>query len=261
MLISAQYVSLFKSMVRREIQAKYQGTLLGFLWNLVTPLLMLAIYATVFLAVFKAKWHMADQAQADYGLMLFIGILTHGYMAEVLTSSSNVIRNNTNLIKKVRFPVKMLPLVTIASSGVNYLLGLAMAFVYGLVQGYIHQFQGLIYLPFIIAIYVVTLTAIAYLVAALGVFLRDISQMMPVLITVLLFTSTVFFSVHSAPDMLVKIIYLNPISPVADSVRDILYGYAPDFKHMLWLLLASVLGCIFSYKLFCRLRPGFADVL
>ncbi|EEY50288.1 permease [Vibrio cholerae] len=254
-------LQLFRTMVRREVKAKYQGTLLGFLWNLVTPLMMLAIYSTVFLTVFKAKWHFSATEQADYGLMLFIGILTHTYMAEVLTTTSNVIRNNTNLVKKVRFPVAMLPMISVCSAGVNYLFGLMLAFIYGAVNQYITDYFYLIYLPFVLLIYVMILTAIAYFISALGVFIRDITQMMPVVITILLFTSTVFFSVQSAPEELTKILYLNPISPISDAIRGILYGQVPNMPQLFILGLISMVCGWGTYNFFVRLRPSFSDIL
>ncbi|HDY8106578.1 TPA: ABC transporter permease [Vibrio vulnificus] len=261
MFPSKENRQLFRTMVRREVKAKYQGTLLGFLWNLVTPLMMLAIYSTVFLTVFKAKWHLSATEQADYGLMLFVGILTHTYMAEVLTTTSNVIRNNSNLVKKVRFPVAMLPMISVCSAGVNYLFGLILAFAYGAVNHYVADYSYLIYLPFVLLIYVITLTAIAYLVAALGLFIRDVAQMMPVLITVLLFTSTVFFSAQSAPEELAKVLYLNPISPIADAIRSILYGQMPNVTQLLILGLISMVCGWVTYKFFGRLRPSFSDIL
>lgn len=261
MLFRTQHFSLLRTMVIRDVKTKYQGTLLGIVWNLLSPLMMLAIYATVFLAVFKVKWPMADSSQADYGLMLFIGILTHGYMAEVLTTSSNIIRNNSNLVTKVRFPVALLPLIPVFSAGFNYLVGLLLATVYGIVMGYVHGYLGFMLLPLILVSYLSTLILLSYLVAALGVFLRDISQMMPVLITVLLFTSTVFFSSASAPELLAKVLYLNPISPVADAIRDIIYGQIPNFSHLLTLLLVSTIGALGSIRLFCRLKPSFSDIL
>ncbi|EEY46424.1 ABC transporter permease [Vibrio mimicus] len=261
MFPSKENLQLFRTMLRREVKAKYQGTLLGFLWNLVTPLMMLAIYSTVFLTVFKAKWHLSATEQADYGLMLFVGILTHTYMAEVLTTTSNVIRNNSNLVKKVRFPVAMLPMISVCSAGVNYLFGLILAFAYGAVSHYIADYSYLIYLPFVLLIYVMTLTAIAYLVSALGLFIRDVAQMMPVLITVLLFTSTVFFSAQSAPEELAKVLYLNPISPIADAIRSILYGQMPNLPQLLILGLISMVCGWVTYKFFVRLRPSFSDIL
>jgi len=243
------------------VKSRYQGTLLGFFWNLVTPLLMLAIYSTVFLVVFEAKWHLEGTKTADYGLMLFIGILTHGFMAEVLTNTSCVIRNNSNLVKKVRFPVAMLPLISVCSAGVNYLFGLLLAFSYATVNQYLQSPLMVIYLPVVLLVYLTTLTAIAYLVAALGLYIRDIVQMMPVLITALLFTSTVFFSAQSAPDMLARLLYFNPISPIADAIRDIVYGKPPHIVQLATLFTVSSLALVASYGLFRRLRPNFADVL
>lgn len=261
MFPSKENRQLFRTMVRREVKAKYQGTLLGFFWNLVTPLMMLAIYSTVFLTVFKAKWHLTATEQADYGLMLFVGILTHTYMAEVLTTTSNVIRNNSNLVKKVRFPVAMLPMISVCSAGVNYLFGLILAFSYGAFNHYIVDYSHIIYLPFVLLVYLLTLSAIAYLVSALGLFIKDVSQMIPVVITVLLFTSTVFFSAQSAPEELAKMLYFNPISPVADAIRSILYGQQPDLWQLLTLGTISALLAAVTYQFFIRLRPSFSDIL
>ncbi|MBY7924250.1 ABC transporter permease [Vibrio fluvialis] len=261
MFPTKENLQLFRTMVLRDIRAKYQGTLLGFLWNLVTPLVMLAIYSTVFLTVFKARWNLSASEQADYGLMLFVGILTHTYMAEVLTTTSTVIRNNSNLVKKVRFPVPMLPMVSVCSAGVNYFFGLILAFSYGAFNHYVSDYSALIYFPLVLVTYLCTLSAIAYLVAALGVYIKDVSQVMPVLITVLLFTSTVFFSAQSAPEKLANLLYFNPISSIADAMRSILYGQTPNFKHLLTLLSFSLICWGGTYQFFSRLRPSFSDAL
>ncbi|WP_332400692.1 ABC transporter permease [Vibrio metschnikovii] len=261
MILRRNQFALFRTMVRRDIRARYQGTLFGIFWNLLNPLLMLAIYSSVFLLVFKARWHMEGSEEANYALMLFVGILTHAFMAEVLTSCANVVRNNSNLVKKVVFPVEILPLVNVSSAGVNYLLGLGLTLIFAISQGYLGQWWVLLYLPLILLIYMLTLCALGYLFAVLGLYIRDVVQMLPMLITILMFTSTVFFSVHSAPASLGKYLYLNPISVIADSIRAVLYGMSPDRLPLLILFIVSCISYLFTYTLFRRLQPSFSDAL
>ncbi|WP_077641021.1 ABC transporter permease [Salinivibrio sp. IB574] len=206
--------TLLISLVRRELAIKYKGTLFGFLWSIITPIFMLLVYSTVFVVVFKAKWHLNNNEQADYALMLFVGLLCHIFISEVLTASSSVIVNNINLVKKVVFPISLLPLNIILSAFVGFALGIGLCILYASYQGYTESYIFYLWLPYVFLVYLFTVSTFGYIFAFLGVFLRDITQIVPILSTVLLFTSTVFFSIDSAPDKIKPLLYLNPISAI-----------------------------------------------
>lgn len=254
-------LSLLSSLVKRDLSTKYKGTAFGFAWSIITPLFMLLVYSTVFLVVFKAKWNLPNSEEADYALMLFVGLLCHICIAEVLASSSSIIINNVNLVKKVVFPVFLLPINTVCTALINFCIGLALCFVYAFIRGYITNWTGFLYLPYVVFVYFITLISISYLFSIIGVLFRDINQVIPVLNTILLFTSTVFFSIESAPKELVPLLYLNPISIIADTLRDIIYGISLNVFFLSKQLFVSTLILIVTWILFKKLSRSFADII
>lgn len=254
-------VNLLRSLVSRELANKYKGTLFGAAWNVINPIFMLLIYSTVFLVVFKARWVVSDTETADYALMLFIGIVTHMFMSEVMSGAVNVIRSNQNIVKKVVFPLELFPLSVVMVAAFNFLIGLLLAFGYAGFSGYIVSYVSLLYVPLGFIVYLVTLCAIAYVLTVLSVFVKDMAQVIPVISLVMLFTSTVFFSVRSAPDAYGKFLYLNPISVIADFFRDLVMKPSPAFEPLLWLFLVSSFFLFLAVAFYNRVKFSFADVV
>jgi ABC-type polysaccharide/polyol phosphate export systems, permease component len=252
---------LLNTLVRRELAMKYKGTLFGFLWTIITPIFMLLVYSTVFVVVFKAKWHLENAEQADYALMLFVGLLCHIFISEVMTTSSSVILNNINLVKKVVFPVEILPINTVLTAFVGFVTGITLCIAYAVLKGYSSNYDFYIWLPYVFAVYIITVSAISYIFSLLGVFVRDVAQVVPVLSTVLLFTSTVFFSIESAPDKIKPLLYINPISAIADALRNIIYGIPPDIGKLNVQLAIYAGILVLAVIIFQRIKTSFADVL
>lgn len=249
------------SLVKRDVSARYRGTIFGAVWNIINPLFMLLVYSTVFLHVFKARWAVGDSEYADYALMLFIGIITHVFISEVMANSASIIRNNAQIVKKVVFPIEVFPLSVVLSSTVNFVIGIMLSIIYSLYMGYISSLSNFIFMPLVLIVYMTTLLAIAYIISSISVFVRDIQQIMPAASLVLLFTSTVFFSIKTAPTSLAKYLYLNPISIIADSLRDIIYGGSLSLHRLLYLFLVSLVGLFISSKIFSKLKLSFSDAL
>ncbi|USP08632.1 ABC transporter permease [Aeromonas dhakensis] len=260
-ILNKQSLYITWSLVKRDISAKYRGTIFGAVWNIINPLFMLLVYSTVFLHVFKARWAVGDSEYADYALMLFIGIVTHVFISEVMANASTIIRNNAQIVKKVVFPIEVLPMSVVLSSTVNFVIGILLSIVYSLYMGYISSFSSFIYIPLIIMVYMTTLLAISYVVSSLSVFVRDIQQIIPAASLVLLFTSTVFFSIKTAPASLAKFLYLNPISIIADALREIIYGRELSLERVFYLFIVSLIGLFISSKIFSKLKLSFSDAL
>ncbi|TNI17132.1 permease [Aeromonas dhakensis] len=260
-IVNKQSIYITWSLVKRDISAKYRGTIFGAVWNVINPLFMLLVYSTVFLHVFKARWAVGDSEYADYALMLFIGIVTHVYISEVMANAATIIRSNAQIVKKVVFPIEVLPLSVVLSSTVNFVIGILLSIVYSLYMGYISSFSSFIYIPLIIMVYMTTLLAISYVVSSVSVFVRDIQQIIPAASLVLLFTSTVFFSIKTAPASLAKFLYLNPISIIADALREIIYGGELSLKRVFYLFIVSLIGLFISSKIFSKLKLSFSDAL
>ena len=254
-------INLLGSIVSRELSKKYKGTLLGFGWNIVNPIFMLIIYSTVFLTIFKARWVIENDETVNYALMLFVGIITHSFMADVMSGSASVIESNKHIVKKVVFPLELFPVSIVLIGTLNFFIGIVLSVGYAMWADYILNYWSLLYIPMVVFVYIICLCSIAYVFSALSVFVKDVLQIVPVISLVMLFTSTVFFSVRSAPDTFGKILYLNPISIVADAIREILYKGSPDFTSLMWLFSISSVALFLTYGFYSRVKTSFSDIV
>ena len=258
---AARHKSLVKSLVQREVVGRYRGSMLGFLWSFLNPLFMLALYTFFFQHIMKAKWGAGDESTAGFATMLFAGLVVHGLAAEVLARSTGLITNNVNYVKKVVFPLEILPWTTLISAVFHGVISLLVLVGFSLFSGNDLHWT-IILVPLVLLPFCVFLLGCAWFICSLGVYFRDIEQMMGSLLTLLLFTSSAFFSVENAPEILRPFLMLNPLTIIIDAVRDVvIIGRAPN-----WFLL----GCYSSVSLvifylgffwFEKTKKGFADVL
>ncbi len=249
-------------MIRREILGRYQGSLGGVGWSLVTPILMLIVYTFVFSVVFNARWGngIADD-RSGFAVALFVGMILHGFVSECLVRAPGLIIANANLVKKVVFPLQVLPLTIVGSAlfhaAVNVIVLTAAMLVLGLPWHWTALQFPLVLLPLVMAGLGVT-----WCIASLGVYLRDIAQVTGLLSTLLLFLSPVFYPQSALPDAYRGWLNLNPLTWIIESARDVLLlGRGLDWPG--WLL-AMAIGFGLAragYWWFQRTRNGFADVL
>lgn len=252
-------------LIRRELAARYRGSLLGVVWSLLTPLLMLAVYTFVFSVVFKTRWSgMAIQeggSQADFALILFSGLALHQWLAECLSQAPTLISNQANYVKRVIFPLRIFPVVLVSTAFVQYLISMGILLTAMLVVYHSIPWTVL-YLPVILLPFLLLLLGISWLLASLGVFIPDIRHVTGLLTTVLLFLSTIFYPAEALPEAIRAYIYLNPLSFIVDQIRAVCFwGKGPN-----WLLLslyyAVGISVYFSgYWWFRTTRKGFADIL
>ena len=260
--ISSLYASrsLLRSLVVRDIQTRYRGTMLGLLSAVIYPLLMLAVYAFVFGGVFGARWN-SGGGMKDFVQMLYCGLIVHAVFADTLTRSPTAVLSNPSYVKKVVFPLELLPLSHLASAVFNAVIGLGLLCVFLIVQRHALPvtifFVPLVFLPLLL------LTAgLAWFIAAIGVFFRDVGQMIGVAMSVLLFLSPVFYPSSSMPSLAQKILCVNPLAFPMEQLRAVLLlGVEPDWWH--WAAYSSVATSIAIAGLwvFQKTRPAFADVI
>lgn len=253
-------LSLLRSLVIRDIEMRYRGTIVGFLWAAVYPLMMLAVYAFFFGGVFNARWSSGGDMK-DFVLMLYCGLIVHAVFSETLTRSPSAIHSNPSYVKKVVFPLELLPISHLASAFFNTLIGLGILCVLLLIQ-----YQSIpptaLYLPLIFIPLLLLTAGLAWFLAAIGVFFRDVGQMIGVAMLALLFLSPVFYPASSAPALAQKIIYLNPLTYPIEELRVVLIlGNHPDWWHWLTYLGVSVLIAIVGLWVFQKSRSAFADVI
>lgn len=249
-------------LTRREVVGRYRGSLLGLGWSFFNPLLMLAVYTWIFSGVFKARWSgETGESQIYFALNLFVGMTVHGLLAECVNRAPNVMLANVNFIKKVVFPLEVLPVVALGSALFHTLISLSMLMIAAVLA-----LGGLpataLYTPLILAPLVLLTVGAAWTLASLGVFIRDIAQVTGVFTTLLLFLSPVFYPVAAAPEGLRAWLMFNPLTYVIEWTRGaLLLGVAPPLDQ---LALGCVLGAAaaaFGYWWFQKTRKGFADVL
>jgi len=249
-------------MTKREVVGRYKGSVLGLAWSFFNPVLMLTVYTFVFSVVFKARWGTGgEETKTQFAVVLFTGLIVHGLFAEVLNRAPGLILSNVNYVKKVVFPLEILPGVAMGAAlfhSVISLFVLLSAFV--LVNGFLHWtvvFAPLVFLPLVI----LTL-GLGWLLAALGVFLRDVGQTVSILTMVLLFLSPIFYPVTALPEELRPWILANPLAFIIEQARAVLiWGRLPDWVGLGIYTIVSTVIAWMGYAWFQKTRKGFADVL
>lgn len=257
-----QHRRLIMQMTRREVIGRYKGSMMGLLWSFLNPLFMLAVYTFVFSVVFKARWTTsADEGKGDFAVLLFAGMIVHGLFAEVLNRAPGLILANVNYVKKVVFPLEILPVISMCAAlfhtGVSLLVLLGAIIV---VDGNLHSTMLLV--PLVVLPYIIFVQGLAWMLASLGVYLRDVGQTIGIITMVMLFLSPVFFPVSSLPEEMRPLMNANPLTFIIEQVREVLiWGHAPDWAGLgLYSLMALAVAWV-GYAWFQRTRKGFADVL
>jgi lipopolysaccharide transport system permease protein len=256
-----QHTHLLLQLSKRGIQSRYRGSVLGMIWSLLTPLLMLLVYSFVFSVVFAAKWDHPGAEEANFGVILFSGMIIHALFAEPMVLSSTSISGNTQYVKKVVFPLEIMAWSTT-------LVALFQAFISFLILIVFMIFSGmpihptLLLFPVVVAPLVLFSVGLGWILSSLTVFIRDIAQLVGIVSTISLFISPVFYPIDRLPSIWQSIIYLNPISYIVDQMRRIsIYGEMPDWGGLFIYTLVALFMAWLGLVLFQRLRTGFADVL
>lgn len=249
-------------LARRDVIGRYRGSVMGLTWSFFHPLLMLTIYTFVFSVVFETKWGVATEGgQAAFAVILFAGMVVHGLFAEVLNRAPTLILQNTNYVKRVIFPLEILPLTSLISALFHTLISLAVLLLAIVVlHGQLHWTALL--LPLVLLPLIVLALGVAWFLAAVGVYVRDVGQVMGVVATVLLFGSPVFFPLSAIPPAFQKFIMLNPLTFIIEQLRAVLlFGQLPNIGGLAIYFMISVLVMWLGYASFQKMRKGFADVL
>ncbi|QCO00413.1 ABC transporter permease (plasmid) [Azospirillum argentinense] len=256
-----QHRRLILRLAQRDLEARYRGSMLGLIWAVLTPLLMMGVYTFVFTVVFQARWGTSTGSKAEFAVMLFSGLVLFSIFSESLARAPGLMLENVSYIKKVVFPLEILPavilLVALANAGISFLILEAFAIaVFGFPPLTILLFP-LILLP--LCLFTLGIT---WFLSSLGVFLRDIKQMVSVLVTVLMFVSPIFYPVSAIPEVYRPIIQLNPLTRLLEGARDVLFwGTLPN--PLGWLLSTVIAYGVawLGYVWFMKTRKAFADVV
>lgn len=254
---------LILQLIRREVVGRYRGSVMGIAWSFLYPLLMLAVYTFVFTVVFEARWPglVGEQSRIRFALLLFVGVIAHGLIGEVLTRAPVLVVANANYVKKVVFPLETFAWSLVGSAVFHVAVGIAILLA---AMAVFEQPPALsaLWLPLVLLPLCFIALGIAWLLASLGVFLRDIGQVTGVLSTVMMFLSPVFYPIASLPEAYRAWVYLNPITLPIEQSRVVLFAReAPDALALLQYYGAALAFMALGYWWFQKTRRGFADVL
>jgi lipopolysaccharide transport system permease protein len=245
----------------REFTQRFRGSVLGVAWAVLIPLLTALIYTFVFSTVFKARWPGVADGPFDFAIIFLTGIVVHTIFAEAVARAPALVVGNANYVKKVIFPLEILPIVSVLTALTNASIGIAIV-VFGnlILNGKLHI--TIVTLPLIVAPYLVFVVALVLFFAAVGVYLRDLSQVVALLITITMFLTPIFFPIESVPERFQTVIWLNPLTFIVQQVRGVvIFGVWPNFFGLAIYTVASMASLALAFWLFQRLRSGFADVL
>ncbi|MES2819530.1 MAG: ABC transporter permease [Pseudomonadota bacterium] len=253
---------LIGRMIRSEVVGRYKGSVLGLGWSLVHPLLMLSVYTLVFSIAFKARWGLHEgESKMMFAIILLIGMIVHGLFSEILNRSATVIADNVNYVKKVVFPLEVLPVVVTGAAIFHALVSLLVWLLFYLVCVGLPDWHAL-FLPLVILPLVLLSLGLGWALAALGANFRDVGQTLSIVTTVLLFLSPVFYPIENIPQALRPLIMANPLTFVIEQARAVLiWAQMPDFAGLLVYWSLALLVCWAGFACFQKSRTGFADVL
>lgn len=253
---------LIIQMSRRDVIGRYKGSIMGLLWSFLNPVFMLVVYTFFFSVVFKARWGISeDETKTQFAVVLFVGLIVHGLFAEVLNRAPGLILGNVNYVKKVVFPLEILPAISMAAALFHSLISLAVLLIAFLIlNGFLHWTA--VFIPLVLLPLVILTLGLAWILASLGVFIRDIGQSIGIITTVMMFLAPVFFPITALPEIYRPIIMANPLTFIIEQSREVLiWGHLPDWSGLsLYTLVAATISWI-GYAWFQKTRKGFADVL
>jgi len=234
---------------------------LGILWSFFNPIFMLIVYTFVFSVVFKARWNAGSESKTEFALVLFAGLIMFNLFAECVNRAPSLILSNVNYVKKVVFPLEILPVVSLGAALFHSLISLGVWLVaYAMLFGVPHI--TVLLWPLIIFPLLLFIMGMTWILASLGVYLRDVSQFIGIVTTVLMFMSPIFYPVDALPEAYRHLLLLNPLTSAIEQARGVLFwGKTPDLTILSGYLLGAILVALLGFAWFQKTRKGFADVL
>ena len=240
---------------------RYKNGVLGIAWALLNPLLMLALYSFVFVFVFKMRWGAGPDTKGNFVILLFTGLVVHGFFSEFVTRAPLLVTSSVSYVKKVVFPLELLLLVPLLSAVVNFVIGIVLvALLLFYLQGSVPA--TIVFLPIVIAPYALLVLGISYFLAATGVFVRDLTHVVGLLSTITMFASPVLFPIENVPEGYRSYLYANPLTLIVEQLRTVaILGNMPDWTGLVIYLAAACIVFFLGFGWFQATRKGFADVL
>lgn len=253
---------LLWQLTKREVVGRYRGSVMGMAWSFFNPLLMLAVYTFVFSVVFKTRWDVdMGEGKTQFAIVLFVGMIIHNLFSEVINRAPGLMLGNVNYVKKVVFPLELLPVTILGAAFFHALISLiALLVVFFLSNGFLQTTA--LFFPVILFPLVIATLGFAWMLASLGVFVRDVGQTVGIITTILLFVSPIFYPVSALPESFRPWLLANPLTFIIEQARAVLvYGQYPDWSGLALYAVASMVIAWAGFWWFQKTRKGFADVL
>jgi len=252
---------LIIQLTKRDVLGRYRGSVMGLAWSFLNPLIMLAVYTFVFSVVFKTRWGVGGEDKMNFAIILFAGLIVFGLFAECINRAPSLILSNANYVKKVVFPLEILASVVVGSALFHACISLIVLLIAQLLINQRLPWTVVVF-PIVLLPLLLATTGFAWLLSALGVYVRDIAQTTSILTTVLMFLSPLFYPVSALPKNYQVWLHLNPLTFIIEEGRNVLiFGNTPNWIGWVIALAASLLIFAGGFWWFQKTRKGFADVL
>ncbi|MER2606721.1 MAG: ABC transporter permease [Siculibacillus sp.] len=252
---------LFRRVLVRDLQASFRGSVLGFAWVVVIPLVLVALYTFVFGVILKSGWSRTPRSALEVPLIYFCGLMIFVFFMEVVTRSAVVVREYSTYVTKIIFPVDILSVVVVGTALFKFVINLVLLVVFLLiVTGGVPV--GILWLPVLMVPLILTAAGISWIFAAIGAYVRDLTLALQAFAPIIMFMSPIFYSIEQVPEQFRPFYYLNPLTYVLEHARNALFFDGPvDLAGYGAYLAASLVMFWVGWVLFGRLRAGFADVV
>lgn len=257
-----RHADLIVQMTQRNIAQRYRGSALGLVWSFIQPLMMLVVYTFVFSVVFKARWGIdVNEGKGSFAVIMFCGMSMYNQFSEAVNCACVSITSNPNLVKKVIFPLEILPISQVCATFINGLAWFILLF-FGawLILGFVGW--TMLLLPVILIPLLLFTLGVSYFIASLGVFIRDMPYVISVILQILFFATPIFYPISAVPEDMQWILEGNPLTVFIEQARNVfLYGKLPDWAFLGHATIISLVVLQLGYFFFYRTKRGFADVL
>lgn len=253
--------NLIYNLTKRDIASRYRGSAMGILWSLINPLLMLAVYTFVFSIVFKARWPGGTDSHTEFALILFSGLMLFNIFSENINRAPTIVINNVNYVKKVVFPLEILPIVIMGSAMFHYLISLFVWIIFHIILFGIPT-PSILQLPLVILPTILMTLGFSWILSSLGVYMRDVAQLTGIATTILLFTTPIFFPLEALPANLKDLAIANPLTAAIEDARNTMIWGKPItwLSWFIYMTASMTIFCI-GFAWFQKTRKGFSDVL
>jgi lipopolysaccharide transport system permease protein len=252
---------LLWALSKREIAARFKGSYGGLSWYVIQNLLLLALYSFVFGSLFKSRWAQGSHIEGNYTIALFTGLILFNIFAECISRAPTLILSNANYVKKVVFPLEILPAIQLLTAVFNAFVAILVLVAMAIFLDAPMFWQGF-WIPIIIVPLLVLIMGLSWFLAALGTYVRDVNQVVTLVISAAMFLSPLFYQISSLPKNARPYIKLNPLTiPMEEARGALMFGETPDFEVLAVYLGISIVIAALGFMFFQKARKGFPDVL